>query len=151
MSKALTEMIALRLKLAVVVLWVLLFAWMLNPAAVSAGWERQHPEIQGTYLYCVWGSGPNDVFAGGAAGIILHYNGTAWTAMASGITSSSINSIWGSGPKDVFAVGDYGTILHYDGNAWTAMDSGTAQWLYGVWGSSPNNVFAVGGGGTILH
>jgi hypothetical protein len=68
----------------------------------------------------VWGSGGNDVFAVGYAGpgqpgTILHYDGTAWSAMNSGSTAS-LHGVWGSASTDVFAVGEGGTILHYSGH-----------------------------------
>jgi len=101
-------------------------------------------------LYGVWGSSGNDVFAVGSVGKILHYNGSNWSAMDSGVTKS-LNDVWGSSSNDVFAVGEDGTILHYNGSNWTPMDSGTSYDLQGVWGSSGNDVFAVGSNGTILH
>ena len=74
-------------------------------------------------LYGVWGSGPDNIFAVGDSGTILHYNGTAWTAMDSGSTSN-LKGVWGSALNDVYAVGDSGIILHYNGTAWRAMDNG---------------------------
>ena len=35
----------------------------------------------------VWGSSATDVFAVGDSGTILHYNGSAWSAMSSGTTN----------------------------------------------------------------
>jgi hypothetical protein len=101
-------------------------------------------------LYGVWGSSGSDVFAVGSAGTILHYDGTAWSAMSSN-TTERLRGVWGSSGSDVFAVGDRGTILHYDGAVWSEMDSGTDSSLGGVWGSSGNDVFAVGSTGAILH
>jgi hypothetical protein len=102
----------------------------------------------------VWGSSGSDVFAVGWDGTILHYNGTAWSAMSSG-TTYPLEGVWGSSGNDVFAVGGPwegpGIILHYDGVAWSEMSSGTTKSLYGVWGSSGSDVFAVGTSGTILH
>ena len=101
-------------------------------------------------LYDVWGTSPCDVFAVGAAGAILHYDGLAWSPMTSG-TGNWLNGVWGTAHNDVFAVGYGGTILHYNGTAWSLMTSGTANELFGVWGSSHSDVFAVGVSGTILH
>ena len=101
-------------------------------------------------LYGGWGSSGSDVFAVGNGGTIAHYDGSVWSAMASG-TAQQLNGVWGSSGSDVLAVGNGGTIAHYDGSAWSAMASGTAQRLNGVWGSSGNDVFAVGVNGTILH
>jgi trimeric autotransporter adhesin len=59
----------------------------------------------------VWGSGANDVWAVGAGGTLLHWDGAAWSATRSGATRD-LNAIWGSGPHDVWIVGAGGTILH---------------------------------------
>jgi len=102
----------------------------------------------------VWGSGPGDVFAVGDGGFIVHFGGSAWSAMTSG-TQQLLSGVWGSGRDDVFAVGDGGTIVHFNGagSTWSPMASGITEPIYGVWGSGPNDVFAVGGSstGTIVH
>jgi len=103
-----------------------------------------------TALAGVWGSGPADVFAVGAGGTILHYDGANWSGMVSG-TTNDLLGVWGTAWNDVFVVGMGGTILHYDGANWSAMASGTANHLLCVWGSGPLDVFAVGVGGTIQH
>ena len=72
----------------------------------------------------VWASGPDDAFAVGSEGTIVHYDGTAWTPMTSGV-DDHLFGVWGSGPSDVFAVGDQGIILHYDGDDWSEMTSTT--------------------------
>ncbi len=60
----------------------------------------------------VWGTASNDVWAVGAAGTLLHYNGVAWSTVLSG-TASNLNSIWGTAANNIFAVGQGGTILGY--------------------------------------
>lgn len=99
----------------------------------------------GTYddLNGVWGSSDRDVFAVGAGGTILHYDGTTWDNMTSN-TSVDLFGVWGSSDHDVFAVGPGGTVLHYTGTDWYAMDSGTYDDLNGVWGTSDHDIFAVG-------
>jgi hypothetical protein len=101
-------------------------------------------------LYSIWGSSPSDVFAVGSGGTILHYDGSAWSAMSSG-TTNELDGVWGSSSSDVFAVGNGGTILHYDGSEWSPMSSGTTNDLTGIWGSSPSDVFAVGYDCPLLH
>jgi len=97
-------------------------------------------------LYGVWGSSGTDVFAVGASGVILHYNGVTWSPMTSGATQW-LHGVWGSSGTDVFAVGSGGIILHYNGSTWSSMSSGMTlpyRDLNGVWGSSGSDVFAVG-------
>jgi len=120
------------------------------PAALSSTpeWTWQNPLPQGNTLNAVWGSGPNDVFAVGSYGTILHYDGSEWQVMDSG-TTRNLNGVWGSNGDNVFAVGSGGTILRYDGAVWGPMSSGTTRDLNGVWGSSASDVFVVGSYGTI--
>jgi len=72
-------------------------------------------------LMAVWGSSGSDVFAVGMNGIILHYDGTSWNAMSSGIIKY-LSSVWGSSPNDVFVVGYGGAILHYGPKTWHVDD-----------------------------
>jgi len=109
---------------------------------------------QGTPQECtgsgMWGTSATNVYAVSNARTILRYDGSAWSAAASGLTQY-LSGFWGTSATDIFAVGAGGTILHYDGATWSPMVSGTTQSLNGVWGSSATNVYAVGAGGTILH
>jgi len=61
----------------------------------------------------VWCSGPNDVYASGFDGVLLHYDGKAWAPVQSG-TGESL-SVFGFAPTDVFVAGGGGTILRYTG------------------------------------
>ena len=63
----------------------------------------------------IWGTSSSNVFVVGSSGIILLYDGNAWSSMPAGMTTDLL-SVWGSSPSDVFAVGANGTILHYSGN-----------------------------------
>jgi len=65
-----------------------------------------------TPLLAARGGGRGDIFAVGSAGAIVHFNGSAWSAMTSG-TTQTLLGVWGSGPGNVFAVGRGGTILQY--------------------------------------
>ncbi|MBN9161526.1 MAG: hypothetical protein J0I07_11215, partial [Myxococcales bacterium] len=68
-------------------------------------------------LHAVWGTGPNDVWAVGAEGTILHFDGVAWTVSSTGLGSGqevNLTGIWGSGPNDVWAVGG-NVALHFTG------------------------------------
>jgi len=102
------------------------------------------------FLPGVWGTGPSDVWTVGGGGTILHWNGTAWSAVPSG-TTETLSAPWGTGPDDVWAVGHGGTILHWNGSTWSPSDSGTTELMFGVWGSGPDDVWATGWSGTILH
>jgi len=59
------------------------------------------PEARGP-LYAVWGRGPDDVWAAGQAGALLHWDGRAFRAVSSG-TNVDLVSIVGASGRDVWA------------------------------------------------
>ncbi|MGB5925597.1 MAG: hypothetical protein WBH01_05830 [Dehalococcoidia bacterium] len=144
------------ISVAVLVLFILPLASLLLsiPARASENVWREldtgidfeiSPESYG--LHDIWANSASDIFAVGDNGVIVHYDGSSWHKMNSGVTSS-LSSVWGSSSSDVF-VTTGGTILHYDGSTWSEMATGG----YGagdVWGSSASDVYAVGGK-RILH
>jgi hypothetical protein len=101
-------------------------------------------------LHRVWGTGRTDVWAVGAAGTILHFNGSAWSGIPSG-TARDLYGVWGSRPDDVWAVGQ-STILHFNGSVWAASaTTNRIADLFGIWGSGPSDVWAVGDKGVLEH
>jgi len=116
-------------------------------------WKRVAAGLTSEILYDVWGSSAHDVFVAGGAlfgtGTILHYDGVAWSAQASG-TSEWLQGVWGTGSNNVFIVGSGGAILHFNGSAWTPMTSPTTNGLNAIHGADASHVFAVGNAGTIV-
>ncbi len=123
----------------------------LNPTAFATpiqnnGWTWLNPLPQGNNLRALWGSGPNNIYAVGDVGTILHYDGSSWQPLANLPGKNFLLDIWGAGPNAIFAVGE-NALWHYDGASWQAMapPSGLGLFLMrGVWGSASNNVYAVG-------
>jgi hypothetical protein len=104
-------------------------------------------------LYGVWGAAADDVWAVGGdplsdppAGVILHYDGAAWTdaTPAAGVPGT-LFKVWGSGATNVYAVGQFGIILRYDGTDWTSESCATDVTLFTVAGRGADDVYAVGG------
>ena len=58
----------------------------------------------------IGGTGKGDIYAVGEGGTIIRFNGTTWTTVASG-TTTTLNEVWGSSASDVFVIGQNGTIL----------------------------------------
>lgn len=77
----------------------------------SDGWCWENPLPKGNDLAGVWGTDANNVWAVGAGGTILKWNGTAWAPESSG-TTNSLDGVWGADANNVWAVGHYGAILH---------------------------------------
>ncbi len=96
-------------------------------------------------IRAVYGFNSKNVWAIGAAGLILHYDGTTWTQVTSG-TTQDLNGIWGASANDMWIVGNNRTILRYDGKVWTgkALANATLTDLKAVWGASSATVWIVG-------
>lgn len=116
--------------------------------AVGFCWANPWP--QGNDLRGVWTSPASDVWAVGAGGTILHFDGTTWSLSAH-IPLVSFYGVWGSADHDIWAVGSEGAIYHFDGRAWMPIPSGVNATLRSVWGFSALDVWAVGDGGVALH
>jgi hypothetical protein len=123
-------------------------------------WETAFDAAElGWFLY-TWGPSADDVYAVGgtpAEGLIMHFDGTAWTKVDTGLSFPLLNWCYGFGSDDITFVGTFGTVLHFDGAIFTKESTPTDQDLWGVWGSAPNDLWSVGGRGsaenqaTILH
>ncbi len=100
------------------------------------------------HLEAVWGSSPVDVYASGANGTVLHFDGTSWTQINVN-QSGSLSALWGTGPSDIYTAGSSGMMSHYDGTTWTPVSSGSSGAIMSIWGSSPSNIYSVGYGWTI--
>lgn len=102
-------------------------------------------------LINVWGRSSTDVYAvggdTGAGPIVLHYDGSEWTRLATG----ERGDLWwvnGAGDGPIYMGGSDGMILRYDGSTFTRMetpaDTGT---VFGIWAAAADDVWAVGGSG----
>lgn len=77
-------------------------------------------------FFDVWGTAPDDIYAVGSAGLVMHWDGRSWSEVV-GVPPVAFDllSISGNRPDethpagDIYVVGLGGTILHYDGVAWT--------------------------------
>jgi cysteine-rich repeat protein len=125
----------------------------------SSGWSHTALHEHGA-LQDVWGTSPQNVFAVGGSGTILHFDGVQWSPMDSG-TEVDLQGVWGTPGGPIYAVGDQGTILRYDGSAWSRVvlpyDAGRFPWVSdvqfrGIWGTDPDDIYIVGNSdGLILH
>lgn len=73
----------------------------------------------------IWGTSRNDVWAIGAAGTILHWDGKHFSSTPSG-TTDGLEWIWGTGSTSVWTVTwgpNGGHTLHWNGAKWSQVDS----------------------------
>jgi hypothetical protein len=116
----------------------------------------------GRGLLRVWGSSPNNIWAAGDYGTLLHFDGQAWTKVPFD-SLQSIGPIFGTGSGNTFCISslyDFATnpdtayyyFNEYAGNQWyrrTTMavtNDLTAYGFghYGLWGTSPNRLYSFG-------
>jgi hypothetical protein len=118
-----------------------------------------------TPLFDVWGTSPENVYAAGFDGTIIHFDGANWEKVDSGLTPgwlSALRSVWGRSATDVLAVGGYnlhgdqdgangGVALSFDGQTWKKVSSATTFNVVDVFGNTKGDVFAVGDGGVAMR
>jgi photosystem II stability/assembly factor-like uncharacterized protein len=112
----------------------------------------QEPSTTQDDLSCVFGSGPNDIYAAGNFGALVHSTGNGKWQGQNTNTGQSLFGGLAVAADDLYIVGSSETILHSTGNGtWTAQTTpGNAQ-LTGIWAASPTDLYATGDTGTVLH
>jgi hypothetical protein len=113
-------------------------------------WSQQSVPIATSFLRDVHGSGPNDIWAVGYSGTVLHYDGMYWTAPMTGITAD-LQGVRALGPSDVWVSGGHGELYHFDGMKWARQDSGVGSWLSKIWTREPDKPWVIGTGGVVLQ
>jgi hypothetical protein len=135
-------------------------------------WNDERRGLRGIDLYSVWAAGRNDVWAVGdhgvryrfndyapavslyerlsepGGGVILHFDGTAWTPDPT-IGTRWAHAVSGTSSSNVLALLEGGDIARYDGKAWAIANAGAV--LRDVWASSATNAWAVGPKGALMH
>ena len=73
-------------------------------------------------LYAVWGAAPDDVWAVGLKGTIVHWDGIEWKKVNSPV-NLLLYDIWGTSANNIYAIhislAQQSLLIHYDGNVWT--------------------------------
>lgn len=107
------------------------------------GWRPMSFDQSRISLNGVAGTARDNVYAVGAGGRILHYNGITWSEMASG-TAGTLMAVW-AGENTAVAVGGM-TIVELDNGIWSPMSAHVPPRfnLMDVWGASNGALFAVG-------
>lgn len=97
-------------------------------------------------LYAVWAADSTNVFAVGANGTVLRYDGVRATPLPTGRTDFLID-VWGTSPADVYVLGRGGTVLRWNGARWITLPPiGLPGFFQGsVWAADSLNVFAASG------
>lgn len=86
----------------------------------------------------------DDVWAVGAGGRAVHWQGAGWTEVDTG-TTGDLRSLWASGTNDVWAGG--ASLVHWDGEAWApapGLDPAEDLRISHLSGSGSDDVWALG-------
>jgi len=75
---------------------------------LDGAWVWQVPSLTDKDLNAVWSFGPSDVWAAGASGTMVHWDGQS-LALVPVPTTASLGGLWGSAPDDLWAAGAAGT------------------------------------------
>ena len=108
-------------------------------------WEWLTADASRRHFYDLDGTSAHDIYAVGQGGLIVHFDGSTWTEMATGV-KDTLRAI--DGPV---AVGDNGVVLRRNGSSWKAENTGTTASLNAVCYLGDNDVWAVGDGGQVIH
>ncbi len=112
-------------------------------------------------VFGLWGTSDDDLYAAagdvnnGSDGEVLHFDGAAWSLVATappsddGLSRRQAFKVWGSASDDVFVVGTGALVMHFDGATWTTAPPPVppSTQLTTVSGTSGTDVWAVGGYG----
>ena len=93
------------------------------------------------------------MWAVGAAGAILHYNGVYFTSLTLAYVTNALRAVWGTSSTDSWAVGNLGSALRKSGSRWlgvAATDSLAAD-LYTTTARSIDDVWVGGASGIVLQ
>lgn len=109
-------------------------------------------------LRSVWGSSPDDVWAVGDFGTIIHWDGTEWRKVVINLPSDrAFWDVWGTDESNVYAVtlslSDQSELFHYDGNQWTEVTTqlpSMERSLTSIW-IDKNNTGYLAGNTTIYY
>jgi hypothetical protein len=113
-----------------------------GPACTADGWCWVFPLPHGNQLRAMWGSSASDVWVAGAAGTLMHWDGTRFTTTL-GSTSQTWLGIWGASASEVWLVGKGGTIQRFDGASWQPVPFPTTGDLGAIWGTGTGTIYVV--------
>ena len=104
----------------------------------------------GGFVYDIWGSSPNDVWAVLGTGInnLWHFNGEEWNAWPERV-GPSFYSIFGFAKDDIWIGGNNGKIYHFDGSSWSLTFSFDIEGvslvdINSIWGETATDIYAAG-------
>ena len=116
---------------------------------------RQVDMPPGGWLFAVGGSGPNDIWVGGAYATLLHYDGSSWESYSVPLPASytsglfaNFSSFAGNSPDDIHAIilnsTEWSYLVGYDGTEWAVEDSFNVTEGNRLWMSPSGTLYSIG-------
>ena len=116
----------------------------------TTGWQVHQSDVG--EILALWGSGPNDVWAGGDKGVYRFTGTTFAESTLPGANPTHVTSLWGTAANDLYATGytendkaeqNY-VLLHWNGTAWSLEKIPAGIAFNRVWGHSGAGVWLAG-------
>ncbi len=101
-------------------------------------------------LYGIGGTAEDNVYVGGTAGRLLHWNGSSFSRLQR-MCTSRINAIKAMSETSIWMCGANDSIFHYDGSSWTGYKGNTGVNLYCLFVAAENDIWVAGDGGWTSH
>jgi hypothetical protein len=131
-------------------------AWTVLPSPSPGTVENYLSDVASLGPGNVWATGWWYDSGGDYHALVIHWDGTAWTPVATPSPAGAfLTGITALGPADIWAVGSYyaatalSLVLHWDGTAWTQVPIASPfkdlNTLWGVSGTGSTDVWTVGG------
>jgi hypothetical protein len=117
----------------------------------ASAWCWDSPGVQGNTLNGVFVRAADDVWAVGDLGLVLHFDGDAWTRHDVP-TEEKLTGVWASS-DEVWVVGAKSTVLARQDDTWSAVSIpalGDERALASVWGAQ-GNLWIAGGENTLIE
>ncbi|MCF8369362.1 MAG: T9SS type A sorting domain-containing protein [Bacteroidales bacterium] len=112
-------------------------------------WRKINQTLTTDNLFASYYLDDNNVWAVGAGGTILYYDGTSWAEQTNPSTED-LFAIDFTDSSNGWAVGESGTILYFDGTEWMEKTSPVSAHWQGLVMLDANNGWAVGSDGMII-
>lgn len=127
-------------------------AWLVGSNGISLHWDgsalEQRDTGVGSSLFTVDANDERFIaVGGGASGIIVEYDGQAWTSVEPDVPAPGLSGVAVGEDDFAIAVGSFGAVYARSDTGWQAEDLGfnLGLTLHGTWIDEKGGVWAVGG------
>ncbi len=104
---------------------------------------------QATLIFDVDGFDATDVYAVGADGLVLHFDGIEWRPEDLS-TERDFHGLWCADGGSIVAVGDDVLAVKKD-DLWSVQEGADLGSMHKIWGTGLDDLYTIGSHGTILH